>query len=80
MTDFHPDEADDKVFPELFNTYSNPPERCEMCDAQIADVFYDVRTRDGRWGNLCRACFISEGCNGQKWTLRDDDKFRKAAG
>lgn len=36
------------------------PEQCDICEKPITNEFYDTRTRSGRWGNLCQACWKRE--------------------
>lgn len=55
------------------------PRRCDICRHPFGEHFYDARTRDGRWGLLCRPCFEIEGVGlgtgkGQKY--RSVDKVK----
>ena len=34
----------------------NPPEKCDVCDAKIVDVFIDGATVMGPWAYLCPSC------------------------
>ena len=33
------------------------PEKCDMCEARITEVFYDAATTTGMWANMCPFCF-----------------------
>lgn len=61
-------------------TYINPPDKCDMCGAALYDrertreIFYDGKTKQGPWANMCRACFLQHGVGlglgrGQEYTL-----------
>jgi hypothetical protein len=63
----------------------SPTAKCDLCPRPLTTLFYDARTRDGRWGFLCHTCFRSKGTGlgngqGQKYRKRDDGKFVKVAG
>ena len=36
---------------------SAPPKKCDTCDAEIHDKFYDAKTNMGPWGCMCPTCF-----------------------
>lgn len=36
------------------------PTNCDVCKALIQTEFFDARTRSGRWGTLCLACWKQE--------------------
>jgi hypothetical protein len=36
------------------------PVECDLCQWPVTTEFFDARTRSGRWGNLCRACWAAE--------------------
>lgn len=71
-------------------TYTNPPSICDICGAPIRrapkSVFYDAKTRGGRWGNLCPSCFTAHGVGlgtglGQEWSYSPTQSaFVKTAG
>lgn len=67
-------------------TYVNPPSACDACRQPISDKFYDARTRQGFWANLCFVCFgvhtdgqLGTG-RGQKYVKRPNGKFEKVEG
>ena len=37
-----------------------PPTECDICAGSLEREYFDSRTRSGRWGNLCRACWRAE--------------------
>lgn len=39
----------------------NKPTKCDACQNSFGAVFYDARTKQGRWGLLCHQCFIDHG-------------------
>lgn len=41
--------------------YINPPTECELCKAELTSVFYDARTVQGCWANMCMECFHNYG-------------------
>lgn len=58
---------------------AHPPLSCQLCGGKMGKVAYDARTRQGRWGWLCHACFgiYSVGLGigkGQKYRLSDGPK------
>ena len=68
-------------------TYVNPPKKCDICQANIINTFYDARTHSGRWGNLCPQCFQDHGVglgtgSGQKYVRQaaPDNSFIKEEG
>lgn len=42
------------------------PQGCQLCSGPFNKVMYDSRTRDGRWGLLCKSCWQDQ--NGQVGT------------
>ena len=40
--------------------HGSEPGECDLCTAPLAHEFFDSRTRSGRWGNICRACWRAE--------------------
>ncbi len=38
-----------------------PPSNCDICGAEITDIFIDGATRMGPWGCLCEECHKSHG-------------------
>ncbi len=42
--------------------YINPPTECDICHGQFKnDCFYDARTVQGCWANMCMECFHNYG-------------------
>lgn len=33
------------------------PEKCETCEGEIKNKFYDAATKQGPWACMCPACF-----------------------
>ena len=67
-------------------THINPPTACDTCRQPISDKFYDARTLQGYWANMCFSCFnirtdgqLGTGL-GQKYVKRLDGKFEKVEG
>jgi len=57
------------------------PTTCDLCYKPFASTFYDARTKQGRWGLLCRSCFKEYGMGlgtglGQEYDLRTLKKLR----
>ena len=56
------------------SAHLNPPSKCDLCSEEIANEFYDCNVSlQGRWGNLCPACFVKTGSKigpgrGQKYS------------
>jgi hypothetical protein len=55
-----------------------PPATCDICDAELTNIFIDGRTRMGPWGCLCITCHASHGVGlgtgrGQKYIKQGDD-------
>ena len=42
-------------------THANPPERCDLCEIEIFDEFYDAKTVLGPWANMCPGGFVFDG-------------------
>jgi hypothetical protein len=56
---------------------------CDICKASLfhAGRFYDAKTHDGRWGWLCRSCFLAYGKGiglgfGQEYSSTTKEKLR----
>jgi len=42
--------------------YINPPKKCDVCNGPFMnDCFYDARTVQGSWANMCINCFHEYG-------------------
>lgn len=59
------------------------PSKCDMCSAQLGNIMYDAKTRQGPWGCLCPTCFANHGVGlgtgrGQKYEAHDDGAFHLA--
>jgi hypothetical protein len=35
----------------------DPPQKCDICETQITNKFYDAKTSMGPWANMCPSCF-----------------------
>jgi hypothetical protein len=40
---------------------SDPPDKCQMCEKPIGDIFIDGRTSLGPWANMCQSCHRRKG-------------------
>lgn len=38
-----------------------PPDKCDMCDSKIDELFVDGQIEKGPWGILCPTCFVMNG-------------------
>ena len=57
---------------------------CDVCGKSFKGELFDCRLPYGIWGNICRDCFIKQGCSlgvgrGQHYTL-EKDQWRKING
>lgn len=64
---------------------SKVPERCDICDVDIVDIFVDGSTIYGPWANMCQSCHIRIGRGlgtdkGQKFQKQSDGSFVKVEG
>lgn len=66
---------------------SPPPEKCQGCENDIEEVFYDGRTRIGPWALMCPMCFyLGPGIGqtgtgfGQKYEKQRDGRWLKTEG
>lgn len=53
------------------------PKDCDVCDMPLLTKFYDARTKQGPWGNMCLPCFKVHGIGlglgkGQEYTFKGD--------
>ena len=65
--------------------WSGDIKTCDMCKGSFGTVMYDCSTRYGAWGNLCHACWTSEGKplglgRGQKYKKQKDGTWLKVGG
>lgn len=56
---------------------SEAPTHCDLCGAEISNVFIDGRTKFGHWGKLCPLCHALHGVGlgtgfGQKYRLHKE--------
>lgn len=64
------------------------PTKCEFCNTEIHNKFYDVRIRTIRgtiWGIACPTCFVFKGVGlglgkGQEYTKKKTGEFMKTGG
>ena len=62
------------------------PAACDTCDMEITNKFYDAKTSEGPWANMCPTCFnfgpglgrLGTGL-GQEYT-QQANKFKKTGG
>lgn len=78
--------------PKVVKWMGSPPEVCDMshdpivrCAEKIGNQFYDARTKQGQWGNLCPKCFGRWGVGlgtgqGQWYKKAVDGNFYKVEG
>jgi len=57
-----------------------PPEKCDLCEKKLEEVFVDGKTKQGPWGILCSKCHAKYGCGlgeglGQKYNLKTKEKL-----
>ena len=62
-----------------------PPEKCDVCDAPIENLFYDAKTRYRVWACLCQPCFERVGVGlgtglGQRFEKQPEGHFLKTGG
>jgi len=38
------------------------PSKCDLCSGRLGKVFYDGKTKMGRWALMCHSCFNYYGC------------------
>lgn len=65
--------------------YVNPPTQCDTCQGSLGTVFYDGKTIEGPWANMCHMCWQGLGVGvglgkGQKYRRQVDGTFVKVAG
>lgn len=41
--------------------YINAPDKCDLCQTKITDLFFDGKTTMGPWANMCFLCFHMYG-------------------
>jgi hypothetical protein len=63
------------------------PGDCDLCHSDFGKVMYDcgIPLTGGRWGNICEACFVDEGCKtgtgfGQRYERQPDNRWLKTRG
>ena len=71
---------------------SEPPTECDMkhdlvvrCKNRITNLFFDARTKQGPWGNICSQCFARYGVGlgtgkGQEYRKATDQRWYKTQG
>lgn len=67
--------------------YLNPPPVCNGCGGDFDKTMYDMKTKQGPWGNLCENCAmhgigiakLGQGF-GQKYKKQTSGKWLKIAG
>ncbi len=42
-------------------THANPPDKCDICKSPVEFEFFDAKTADGPWANVCRSCMRRYG-------------------
>ena len=57
--------------------YINPPTHCDFCRVPIVATFYDAKTHEGPWANMCPSCYKQHGRGlgiglGQKYERQAD--------
>ena len=61
-------------------------DECQICHLSFGDTMYDAAIGPGGpWGNICRACFVEQGCSlgmgrGQEYVRQRDGRWAKVAG
>ena len=68
--------------------WSSPiPTRCDICNEELTNVFYDAKTKMGPWVCMCTTCqTLGPGLNllglgkGQKYEKQSSGRFLKTAG
>ena len=63
----------------------NPPTKCDICHSQVGDEFFDAKTINGPWANMCTECFNTIGVGlgtglGQMYKKQEDSSYIKVAG
>jgi hypothetical protein len=58
------------------------PEKCDICHGQLENLYYDAKTKEGPWANMCDSCWTVHRAysalgtgQGQKYDLRTGKKL-----